>query len=198
MSGSQWGGYDLLRSVHIPVDHSRCCRRACGIRLQGRDGGRSHEPWIGWLAGLERLKAHWLMRPNIKREAEDVEEGTHGVADAPCSFAEGARMQEASSGVHIHQPAPESCAYEQRYLDSKGLSADNERPTYLGTVSRRSSTGKSASRKRSHKESQGGAAIKPRQKTADKTEDSSGSTGGGCTYTTAAKAPSSIELLCTA
>jgi hypothetical protein len=60
-------------------------------------------------------------------------------------------------------------ACEQRYLDTKGLSADNERPACLGAGSGRSSTGKSASRKRSCNESQGGAATKPRQKAADKT-----------------------------
>jgi hypothetical protein len=88
------------------------------------------------------------------------------------------RMQEAPPGVHIQQPKPKSAAppvlmcglaCEQRYLATKGLFADNERPIYLDTSSCMSSTGKSASRKRSPNDSQGGAATKPRQKAADKT-----------------------------
>jgi hypothetical protein len=45
----------------------------------------------------------------------------------------------------------------------------HERPTYIGPGSCRSITGKSASRKRSHNESQESAATKPRQTAADKT-----------------------------
>jgi hypothetical protein len=59
-----------------------------------------------------------------------------------------------------------ACA--QRYLATKGLFADNEIPACLGAGSCRSSTGKSASRKRSRNESQYSVATNPRQNAADR------------------------------
>jgi hypothetical protein len=122
--------------------------------------------------GTRETQDALALEANIKLEAADVEEDTQDVSDAPCLFAEGARgdtdgynacyvcrkLHPTSTSTNQHRRATLpvlvcGLACEQRYLDSKGLSADNERSTYLGTVSRWSSTGKSASRKRSHKES---------------------------------------------
>jgi hypothetical protein len=85
MSGSQWGDHELVRSVHIPVDHSADDELASFDSKEEMVVAASQwQPWIGWLAGLERPKAHWLMRcheANTKRGAADVEEGTQCVAD---------------------------------------------------------------------------------------------------------------------
>jgi hypothetical protein len=122
---------------------------------------------------------------SIKQEAADVDEESQGGVDALCSFAEGARgdtdecnacyvcrkLQPAFTSTNQHpRAAPPvlvySLACEQRYLDTNGLLADNERRTDLGTGRRRSSTNKSASRKN---EIQVGAATEPRQRAAYKT-----------------------------
>ena len=70
----QWGGNELLRSVHIPVDHEMV------VAAMDRLARRTRE--------TRDALAH---EANIKREAADVEEYTQDVTDAPCLFAEGAR-----------------------------------------------------------------------------------------------------------
>ena len=60
MSGSKWGDHELLRSVQIPVEHG------ADDEFSGFDSKEEMvvaAMWIGWLAGLERLKTHWLLRP---------------------------------------------------------------------------------------------------------------------------------------
>jgi hypothetical protein len=52
---------------------------------------------------------------------------------------------------------------EQRHLDMKGLSTENQSKADLEAASRRSTMAKSVSRKRPRNESQGSAATKPRQ-----------------------------------
>jgi hypothetical protein len=103
-------------------------------------------------------------RPKLESNPEDARHDINGVKKLHPMCTSTNQHPRAAPPVLVY-----GLACEQRYLDTKGSFADNERPTDLGTGSGRSSTGKSASHKRSRKESQGGAATKPRQKAADRT-----------------------------
>ena len=103
-------------------------------------------------------------RPKLESNPEDARHDINGVKKLHPMFTSTNQHPRAAPPVLVY-----GLACEQRYLDTKGSFADNERPTDLGTGSGRSSTGKSASRKRSRNESQGSAATKPRPKAAGKT-----------------------------
>jgi hypothetical protein len=133
MIGSQWGGHELLRSVHIPVDYG------ADDEFSGFDSKE-----VMAVAAMDRLARKtqenqdalaMANEANIKRGAEDVEEDTQDVADAPCSFAEGARgdtdgynacyvcrkLHPTSTSTNQHRgaatPVPVcGLACEQRYL----------------------------------------------------------------------------------
>jgi hypothetical protein len=87
MSGSRWDEHELLRSVHIPVDHG------ADDEFAGFDSKEEVmvAPMDRLARGTRETQGALVHEAGIKREAADLEEDTQGVAGAPCSFAERAR-----------------------------------------------------------------------------------------------------------
>jgi hypothetical protein len=113
LSGSQWGDHELLRSVQIPVDHGADDEFA-GFDSKEEMGVAAMDRLARGTRETQDALAH---EANTEREAADVEEDTQGVADAPCSFAEGACGDTDGHNVCFNRrPHPPTSTRELRCL----------------------------------------------------------------------------------